>query len=158
MRQRVLLDTGALVAFLKPQDQFYNWVTVELTTIEQPLLTCEAVISEACFLLRRTFAGEETVLSLIADGYIQIPFRLDEEVEVIRELMKRYRSVPMVLADACLVRMAEQYKNSAVLTLDRDFQIYRKDRNQAIPMIALEALRDNGAARNLSLESRSCDR
>jgi uncharacterized protein len=135
MRQPVLLDTGPLVAFLKPQDQQHNWVTAELTTIAQPLLTCEAVISEACFLLRQTYAGEETVLSLVADGFIQIPFRLDEEATAIRRLMSRYHSVPMSLADACLVRMVEQYKSSAILTLDRDFEIYRKDKNQVIPVI-----------------------
>ncbi|WNZ22024.1 PIN domain-containing protein [Leptolyngbya sp. NK1-12] len=135
MRQQVLLDTGPLVAFLKPQDQWHAWVTAELTTIAQPLLTCEAVISEACFLLRRTYAGEETVLSLIADGYLQIPFDLGQEAVAVRRLMSRYHSVPMSLADACLVRMAEQYRGSAILTLDSDFQIYRKDTNQVIPVI-----------------------
>ena len=135
MRQRVLLDTGCLVALLKPQDHWHDWVKTELATIEQPLLTCEAVISEACFLLRRVYAGDETILSMIAEGYIQIPFRLDEETTAIRRLMIRYRSVPMSLADACLVRMAEQYSGSAILTLDSDFQIYRKDRNQVIPVV-----------------------
>jgi uncharacterized protein len=86
-------------------------------------------------LLRHTHAGENAILSLIADGYIQIAFRLDEEATAVRELMNRYRSVPMSLADACLVRMAEQYKSSAILTLDRDFEIYRKDKNQVIPVI-----------------------
>ena len=128
MRQQVLLDTGPLVAFLKPQDQFYPWVTAALATIEPPLLTCEAIITEACFLLRNTYAGEEAVMSLLADRYIQIPFCLEAEASAIKELITRYRSVPMSLADACLVRMTEQYDRSAVLTLDGDFQIYRKGR------------------------------
>jgi uncharacterized protein len=87
MRRQVLLDTGPLVAFLKPQDQFYRWVTTELATIQPPLLTCEAVIAEACFLLRNTHAGEETVLSLIADAYIQLPFRLETEITAVRQLL-----------------------------------------------------------------------
>ena len=135
MRQQVLLDTGSLVALLKPQDQFHRWVTTELATIQPPLLTCEAVVTEACFLLRNTYAGEETVLSLIADDYIQISLLLAEEVTVIRQLSTGYRSVPMSLADACLVRMAEQYDSSQLLTLDSDFQIYRKHRNQIIPVL-----------------------
>ena len=117
MKRRVLLDTGPLVAFLKQQDQFHHWVIAELNDIEQPLLTCEAVIAEACFLLSRTYAGEETIMSLIEDGFIQIPFRIEEEITVIKEFLIRYHSVPMSLADACLVRMAEQHAGSCVLTL-----------------------------------------
>ena len=117
MRRQVLLDTGPLVAFLKPQDQFYRWVITELATIQPPLLTCEAAIAEACFLLRNTHAGEETVLSLIADGYIQIPFQLEAEIIAVKQLLTGYRSVPMSLADASLVRMSEQYNNSLLLTL-----------------------------------------
>lgn len=135
MKQHVLLDTGVLVALLKPQDHLHQWAKAELSTIEPPLLTSEAIITEACFLLRRTYKGEETVMSLIADKLIQIPFRLDQEAAAIKALLTRYRSVPMSLADACLVRMAEQYPNSFILTLDSDFQIYRKNQNQRIPLI-----------------------
>ncbi len=51
---------------------------------------------------------------------------------------RRYQSVPMSLADACLVRMAQQYSESFLLTLDSDFRIYRKNRNQVIPVIIPE--------------------
>lgn len=93
------------------------------------------MLSEACFLLRNVYGGQEAVISLLNTGLIQIPFRLNEEAEPIRELLTRYQSVPMSLADACLVRMAEQYLESLVLTLDSDFRIYRKNRNQTIPVI-----------------------
>lgn len=79
MRRGVLLDTDPLVAFLKRQDQFYNWVTAQWATIEPPLLTCEAVISEACFLLRNVYGGQEAVIAIVNSGVIQIPFRLDED-------------------------------------------------------------------------------
>jgi len=135
MRRRVLLDTGPLVAYLKRQDRFHGWVTAELANIEPPLLTCEAVLSEACFLLRNVYGGQEAVISLLNTGLIQIPFRLHEESGSIRELIARYQSVPMSLADACLVRMAEQYSEGNILTLDSDFLIYRKNRNEIIPVI-----------------------
>ena len=41
----------------------------------------------------------------------------------------------MSLADACLVCVAELSRNSAVLTLDSEFKIYRKHRRQVIPTI-----------------------
>lgn len=135
MRRRVLIDTGPLVASLNRRDQFHAWVTAELATIEPPLLTCEAVLSEACFLLRNVYPGQQAVVSLVNTGLLQILFRLNEEAGLIGELLTRYLSVPMSLADACLVRMAEQYSESVLLTLDSDFRIYRKNRSQMIPVI-----------------------
>ena len=49
--------------------------------------------------------------------------------------MQQYQSVPMSVADACLVRMSELDRNSSVLTLDPDFLIYRRNRSQNIPTI-----------------------
>ena len=135
MRQRVLLDTGPLVAAIDRRDRFHNWVTAELTGIASPLLTCEAVLSEAFFLLKNIYDAQETLISLVNTGAIHIPFRLDEEFIRIGELLTRYQSVPMPLADACLVRMSEQYSGSSLLTMDSDFLIYRKNRNEMIPVI-----------------------
>jgi len=56
-------------------------------------------------------------------------------ITAVRKLMNRYRDVPISLSDACLIRMAEQYGKSKVLTLDSDFRIYRKHERQIIPTI-----------------------
>ena len=93
------------------------------------------MLVEACFLLRNIYSRQEAVISLVNTGIIQVPFRLQEEVSRIGELLVRYQSVPMSLADACLVRMAEQNPESALLTLDSDFTIYRKNRYDIIPVI-----------------------
>ncbi|MEH2269248.1 MAG: PIN domain-containing protein [Nostoc sp.] len=98
---------------------------ITLTNIQYPVLTCEAVITEVCFLLQKVHAGREKALQLVKQGYIEIPFRLSDEIESIEKLMQRYDSVPISLADACLVRMAEIYTETSVLTLDSDFRIYR---------------------------------
>jgi uncharacterized protein len=135
MRRQVLLDTGPLVALLSAQDSHHGWAKSEIGMVEKPFLSCEAVITEACFLLRRMHGGESAVLSLVNRGVIQIAFHLGAEAEAIAILMNRYGSVPMSLADACLVRMAELYPNSAVMTLDSDFRIYRKAGKEAIPVI-----------------------
>jgi uncharacterized protein len=135
MQRGVLLDTGPLVAVINRRDQFHSWVTAQWANIEPPLLTCEAVISEACFLLRNIYAGQESVINLLKLGVIEIPFKLPEESAIIGELIKTYQSVPMSLADACLVRMSEMYVDSFLLTFDSDFLIYRRHKNQAIPVI-----------------------
>jgi predicted nucleic acid-binding protein len=53
----------------------------------------------------------------------------------LEKLVQRYGNVPMSLADACLVRLAKLHPRSVVFTLDRDFQIYRKDGRQPIPLL-----------------------
>jgi len=65
-------------------------------------------------------------------------FSLVAEIGAIRHLMKTYRNVPMSLADACLVRMAEIHGKSAVMTLDSDFTIYRKSRRKVIALLCPE--------------------
>jgi len=100
-----------------------------------PFLTCEAVITEACFLLRNVYRGEEEVMNLLETEILHIPFCLSDEVVAIRQFLIRYQSVPMSLADACLVRMAELYSECSVLTLDSDFNIYRKNRDRLIATI-----------------------
>ena len=106
-----------------------------LTNIQHPLLTCEPVLTEVCFLLKRVHLGREKALQLVQKGYIKISFSLSEELESVEKLMQSYDSVPMSLADACLVRMSEIYTDTSIITLDSDFRIYRKHRNQIISLI-----------------------
>ena len=131
----MILDTGPLVALVDGRDKDHVWSVAQWSDIEPPLLTCESVISEACFLLARTRAGGTPVLEMLARGALVIAFRLDEHVRGVRTLMRKYADVPMSLADACLVRMAEVTAHGMVLTLDRDFTIYRRHGRQVIPLV-----------------------
>ena len=135
MNRSIIIDTGVLIAFLMPKDKFHDWAVFQLSQVTTPVITNEAVITEACFLAQRIHNGQETILKLIEQGHITIPFILNQEIESVANLMQRYASVPMSLADACLVRMNEIYENSLILTIDSDFQIYRKHRNQNISVI-----------------------
>ncbi|WP_354636361.1 pilus assembly protein [Planktothricoides raciborskii] len=135
MKRQVMLDAGPLVALIDRNDRFHNWAKQEWSQIEHPLLTCEAVITESCFLVKTVYGGQAGILSLLRKGVIKIAFRLEDELREIDELMQRYQSVPMSLADACLVRMAELNPASEILTLDSDFLIYRKFRSQPISLI-----------------------
>lgn len=140
MKQIILIDSSALVAIVNKRDNFHDWTVQTIAKLAYPFLTCEPVITESCFLLQNVNNGEDAVLGLVNGGQIQIPFHISEEASVVRELMKRYQSVPMSLADACLVRMTELYAGSRLLTLDSDFRIYRKNRNQEIAVIMPETL------------------
>ncbi len=140
MRRNVLLDTGALVGFLNKRETCHSWAIEQWKTVEPPLLTCEAVITEACFLLQDVYGGEDAVIRLISSKTIEIPFHISEEIADIQILMKRYQNVPMSLADACLVRMSELILGSSVLTLDSDFLIYRKNKNEIIDLMIADDL------------------
>lgn len=131
---RTIVDTGPLVALLNRRDRHHEWVRDLLDTIVPPIFTCEAVLSEACFLLRG-LGGQDAVLELLARDVVRVEFDLAAEVGAVRALMKRFADVPMSLADACIVRMSEQEPRSVVVTLDGDFRIYRRNRRQIIPTV-----------------------
>ena len=137
MIRTVIADTSAIVGFLSETDQ---WSTIAYPCFEElpkPLLTCEAVITEGCFLMQGSLNGESQVLNLIATDMLRIDFSIAVQVERITSLMQKYKTVPMSLADACLVRMSELF-DYPVFTFDGDFRIYRRHGRQTIPLIGLE--------------------
>ena len=135
MKESILLDTGPLVAFLNRRDKFHDWALEHWDQIQPSMLTCEAVISEACFLLAGTGTGIDSVMEMIHRKIIAISFHLDEHIQPVKSLLLKYRSVPMSLADACLIRMSELHSESRIFTLDSDFNLYRKNRRRIIPTI-----------------------
>ncbi|MBW1699203.1 MAG: PIN domain-containing protein [Deltaproteobacteria bacterium] len=135
MKEKVLLDTGPLVAFLNRRDRFHDWAVAQWDQITPPMLTCEAVISEACFLLAGTSSGSDAVMKMIQRKIIMISFHLAEHIQPVKRFLLKYRSVPMSLADACLIRMSELYVDCHIFTLDSDFNLYRKNRRRSIPTI-----------------------
>jgi uncharacterized protein len=138
MSGRVLIDTGPLVALLVRRDQYHQWAIQHRQNLEPPFLTCEAVVTEAAYLIARSGQNHARVLELLRRDILRIGLRLDDELEPVISLMQRYRDVPMSLADACLVRMAELYPGSRIMTIDSHFRRYRKHRRQAIPLVIPE--------------------
>ena len=135
MKRQVILDTGPLVALLNQADRHHRWTRDQSAQITPPLLTCEAVLAEACFLVRCFNGGQPAVLEFVRRGILDVAFRLAEEADTIFRLLNKYQSVPMSLADACIVRLAEQHSAGVVFTLDNDFRIYRKNTRQVIPTL-----------------------
>jgi predicted nucleic acid-binding protein len=120
-----LLDTGVIVALLDRDEHRHLQCVEVVSDIVGPLATCEAVIAESCYLLRRTHGAPEAVIRNVANGVFQTPVRLVDQTASIEKLLKKYRNVPMDLADACLVDLADQIDTGQILTLDSDFEIYR---------------------------------
>lgn len=135
MKHQVILDTGPLVALLNQADRHHPWARDEWARITPPLLTCEAVLAEACFLVRRFAGGQSAVLELVRRGVLDVSFHLADGTDPVFRLLNKYQGVPMSFADACIVRLAEQHPAGVVFTLDSDFSIYRKNTRQVIPTL-----------------------
>ena len=133
---KLLCDTGPLAAFFNRADQYHAWAAGQFDHIFQPLLTCEAVVSETVFLLQDDGLSAEPVFEAIDRGRIVVQFSAEEHWPDLRRLIRKYADLPMSLADACLVRMAELAGNCQVFTTDRHFRIYRRHTRHTIPLLA----------------------
>ena len=138
MSKGFIVDAGPLVAFFSSMDQHHDWATDQFRALQPPLLTCEAVLSEACFLLSRHPKAIDLLFRYVERKVVQLRFSLAAEIEPVTRLMRRYADQPMSLADACLVRMSETIDNAVVVTTDGDFHVYRRHGRKVIPAISPE--------------------
>jgi predicted nucleic acid-binding protein len=129
----ILIDTGPIVALLCQSDRHHIWARERFAEIEPPLLTCEAVLSEADHLVRRHARATGIVVGLLRRGVLRLGFELAREIEAIAAIQARYQNRPASLADACLIRMSEIHDGSRVLTVDSDFRVYRRRGREVIP-------------------------
>ena len=136
MKSRVIVDTGPLVALLNRADTHHAWVVQQLQGIAPPMITCEAVLAEATYLTRAVPGARAALIEMLGEGFLTIGMALADHHSSILKMVQRYTDVPMSLADACLVRLAEIYPQSPVLTLDSDFGVYRKNGRQVIEVIS----------------------
>jgi predicted nucleic acid-binding protein len=106
--------------------------------VASPLVTSEAVVAEACYLLRRIPGAADAVLENVERGIFALPLPMSGRAPFLRRLLKKYARVPMDLADACLVDLADELGTGDILTLDSDFHVYRWGRNRAFHVLVEE--------------------
>ena len=132
-----IADTGFLVAFANRNDRYHEWAVEVAERITAPLLTCEAVLAETAFHLDDV----AEVLMMIDEGLVDLAFDCRDHLEHLGALARRYANRRPDLADLCLIRMSELYPRYSVVTVDRaDFQVYRRNKREAIPLICPPAL------------------
>lgn len=131
----VLVDTGPLVAFLREAEAEHEWAAEKFAELPAPFLTCEPVLAETFFLVSRQPDGPRRFFELLGSGLLEVEFSVIAEREALWKLMHKYKDLPMALADACLVRLAELNPGASVFTLDNHFRVYRKNGRQPIPVI-----------------------
>jgi uncharacterized protein len=135
MKQVIILDTGPLVALFDERDPDHGWVHAQMDRLPDSVVTCEAVLTEACFLMARGRMNPVIILRKVSDGTLRPAFDIADEAAALETLMSRYADTPMSLADACLVRLSELHRNCRVFTLDRHFKHYRRYGRSVIPLL-----------------------
>jgi len=132
----VLLDTGPLVALLSANDVNHERARRLFAECAPPLRCCEAVVAEACFLLRKVHTrGPAEVVALGARGLFDIALAARDHWANLEALLKTYANRPISLADACLIRCAEVHDEARILTFDSDFRVYRWNRTRRFELL-----------------------
>ena len=126
-----IADTGFLVAFLSRNDRYHDWAVGVAEDVTEPLLTCDAVLSESAFHLGSCAA----VLELCAQNLVTLDFSCAEHLSQLTSLAKRYEDRKPDLADLCLIRLSELHPKHSVVTIDGDFRVYRRNKRDIIPLI-----------------------
>jgi uncharacterized protein len=126
----VLLDTGVIVALFDRSERRNAECVAAINSTGAPLITCEAVIAESCYLLRDFRGAAERIMENIASGAFQIGLQLSRNAAAIRRILRQYRDRKIDFADACLIHLANELRTGEILTLDSDFEIYRWSGNR----------------------------
>ena len=122
----ILVDAGPLVALADRTDAHHVACLDALARLREPLGTVWPAITEAVYLVSRWPRAQDEILKLVGTGALKILAFGREDMPRVRALMEKYRDLPMDLADAALVRVAEREHIKTVFTIDRrDFSLYR---------------------------------
>ena len=127
----MLVDAGLRIALLSRRDRHHPCAAAQSPRLAPPPKTCEAVRSEAFHLVGSR--GRPSLAALLRRGAVVAAFDLGDELDRVLTLMQKYASVPMSLADACLVRMSETLADPVIVTTDANFSIYRRHSREIVP-------------------------
>ena len=131
-----LIDAGPLIALVHADDKNHVACRDALKTLRGPLGTVWPAVTEAMFLLAFSLRAQEALWEMLETAPITLLALGIEDAPRMRELMRKYQDLPMDLADAALVCVAERQKIRRVFTLDRrDFSVYRPSRLKRFTML-----------------------
>lgn len=122
----ILVDAGPLVALIHADDRNHERCKETLLSLNEAMFTVWPAFTEAMYLLNFSADAQDLLWEVLRSGAVRMAALDDDDAPRMRALMKKYRDLPMDLADAALVRVAEREKIRRIFTIDRrDFEIYR---------------------------------
>ncbi|MCC6357462.1 MAG: PIN domain-containing protein [Phycisphaerales bacterium] len=126
-----LVDAGPLIALVDTDDASHCACAKFAEACVPPLLTTFPAFTEAMYLLgRRAPSGQrwrwqQRLWALVDSGALTVHARDVDLLDRVQALMMKYQDLPMDLADASLVALAESIDQPRIFTLDRHFRIYK---------------------------------
>jgi predicted nucleic acid-binding protein len=122
----ILIDTGPLIALFDPKDPDHKACHKVLKTIEEPLYTTEAVLTEVLYVFEPGSRGAEGIKEYFLGDYVSLYALAMEDIERSFSLMNKYSDLPMDFVDPTLLALAEMLGTPRIFTLDfNDFNVYR---------------------------------
>jgi uncharacterized protein len=124
----IAVDTGFWLALGNRSDKYHDIANTYLSNLNERLITTHPVITESCYLLLDRLGNHAQCkfVANVAAGAFDV-FDLERHhYERIEQLMQKYRDLPMDMADASLIILAEYLGHGRILSTDtRDFNVYR---------------------------------
>ena len=124
----IIADTGFWLALADQQDTHHQAARQKLREIDERLITTWCVVTETCYLLlkRKGVLAQSKFMESLANGAFETFNLQPDHAQKIAQLMQKYANLPMDLADASLVILAEELCHGRILSVDyRDFNTYR---------------------------------
>lgn len=125
-----IADAGFIIALNSSNRAERTWARAVLERWSAPFITCEGALIEAAH-----FCSPAMIARLVEDGDFVLAFDLAEQIGPVRSLLEKYEDQEMDLTDACIVRMSELFPDCKVFSIDSDFTVYRRLRDQTIPTV-----------------------
>lgn len=132
----ILVDAGPLVALIHAGDKHHERCAEAFKTLDEPMATAWPSVTEAMYLLGFSWRAQAALWDFLQRGAVDVLPLDQDDMPRMRELMEKYRDLPMDFADAALVRLAEREKTRRIFTVDfRNFRIYRPKRFQSFTLL-----------------------
>jgi predicted nucleic acid-binding protein len=133
----ILTDSSILFAYYSAQDDYHKSVCKFFEECSSELITTTACVTEVMYLLSKNYRTQNEFLNDLAQQLYRCIPLVPEDFSRIRELNEQYADLPADFADLSLISISERLNISAIITLDSDFDIYRRYRKQPFERIFL---------------------
>ena len=133
----ILIDSSILVAYYSVRDNHHQQVKNFFDQCTSNLLTTMPCITEVMYLLSYNWHVQNQCLRGINLGVFAFSPLFSEDLTRIAELNEQYADLPGDFADLSLIAISERLNIANIVTLDGDFDIYRRYRNQPFNRILL---------------------
>ncbi len=125
MKNVALIDSGPIIALFNRDDRFHEKTLETLRGFRGYFITSWPVVTEAAYMLSFSVVAQIALFEWIERGAVTVETITLDDLPYIKTRMKKYSDLPMDLADASLMCIAERENIRTIFSIDSDFSIYR---------------------------------